>query len=288
MFSGPVELGQHCFSGQIRDAHPDFLPGGPSVCRNKPVGPPGKKSGWTSRIWRLKQCWPSSGKPLSRMRFPNCGRMWSFQLPHLVLMQGWFDELLLCSMWSFNRWRLYCVRAKSFADGHCTSKCLWLLFLLISWPDDALPLRFACFPSIRWQDYLKKVLASRYLRSFFEEQRPLFSRVSLSKTLALSSWFVGIASVVRHHTHVRPSRRKTNQSQCDAEEIDIYLQQCCLAVAMQDGTRLRNRDAFRTLAFAGHQMGQAGWRAALRSLQCNSSAQLPQFTHVQPLKVGWL
>ena len=45
MFSGPVEFGQHCFSGQIRDAHPDFLPGGPSVCRNKPVGPPGKKSG---------------------------------------------------------------------------------------------------------------------------------------------------------------------------------------------------------------------------------------------------
>lgn len=113
MFSGPVEFGQHCFSGQIRDAHPDFLPGGPSVCRNKPVGPPGKKSGWTSRIWRLKQCWPSSRKPLNRKRLPNCGRMWNFQVPHLVLMQGWFDELLLCSMWSFNRWGLYFVRAKS-------------------------------------------------------------------------------------------------------------------------------------------------------------------------------
>lgn len=103
--------------------------------------------------------------------------------------------------------------------------CRWTLHLQMSWPDDAVPLRFAYVSSIRWQEYLKKVLASRYLRSPFEEQRPLFSRVSLSKTLALSSWFVGIASVVRQHTHVRPPRRKTNQSQCDAEEFDIYLQQ---------------------------------------------------------------
>ena len=132
------------------------------------------------------------------------------------------------------------------------------------------------------------MLASRYLRSPFEEQRPLFSRVSLSKTLALSFWFVGIASVARQHTHVRPSRRKTNQSQCDAEEIDIYLQQCCLAVATQDGTRLRHRmfsEPWPTSRTSNgtSRMKRLRWNAALRSLQCNSRARrncfnLPMFS----------
>lgn len=169
--------------------------------------------------------------------------------------------------------------------------CRWTLHLQMSWPDDALPLRFAYVSSIRWQDYLKKVLASRYLRSPFEEQRPLFSRFSLSKTLALSAWFVGIASVVRQHTHVRPWRRKTNPSQCDAEEIDIYLQQeeGPLVLSSRCNSRWHSPPksyGFRTLAFAGHHMGQAGLRGSagtrrfevLNVIQARNCLNLPMFS----------
>ena len=47
-------------------------------------------------------------------------------------------------------------------------------------------------------------------------------------------------------------KEKPNKVQCDADEIDIYLQQeaspfsvlCCQSVASQDGTRNRNRNMY--------------------------------------------
>ena len=49
-------------------------------------------------------------------------------------------------------------------------------------------------------DDLKKVLASEF-PSLKCNDNYIISRISLSATCGVSSWFVGIAGVVRQHTH---------------------------------------------------------------------------------------
>ena len=71
--------------------------------------------------------------------------------------------------------------------GTLSRRSIWYVFLVVSWPDDALPLLFVGL-SPNLQDSSKKVLASRFL-----------SRVSLSATWGGEFMFVGIASAVRQH-----------------------------------------------------------------------------------------